>query len=266
MSHQILRVRHNWSEEADFFLSRPNGTSEWLFLHFKTPVRFSLTNQPAVLLAPDTCILLAPFTAHAFAPESGRLLHNWMHFFPQDPAVFSSLGITPNCFFIPPEPQMLTECIRRIERELTQKRPFYERALDAAAEEFLVMLARAFYKENTLTAPPEHRFDLEELRLHLYRHPEQYQNTAQMAKAVHLSRSRFSVLYHAVFHTTPGQDLIRARLDRACYYLSSDVRTVSEIAELCGYQNAYHFIRQFKTYQGMTPGAYQKKAKTASLQ
>ncbi|MBQ1935624.1 MAG: helix-turn-helix transcriptional regulator, partial [Clostridia bacterium] len=76
---------------------------------------------------------------------------------------------------------------------------------------------------------------------------------------VQLSRSRFSVLYQKIFHVSPIRDLIRARIERACYYLSSGTQSIPEIAELCGYQNEYHFIRQFKEETGMTPGAFRNK-------
>ena len=34
--------------------------------------------------------------------------------------------------------------------------------------------------------------------------------------------------------------------------------TLAQIAELLGYQEQYHFIRQFKAFTGQTPGNYRK--------
>lgn len=258
-SYQILRARHNWAESEHFLLQRPNGTEDFLFLHFKVPVQFTLADAPPQRIEAGTCILLSPQTPHAFFPLEGKLLHDWMHFFPLDEEAFSALGLPQNTFLFPQETRFITESVRQIEQELLTQAPLFQRALSAETETLFVTLARQ------LTAPPTkethsgHRADFEALRHDLYRNPQLYPNTTDMAQAVRLSRSRFSVLYQRLFHVSPIRDLIRARTERACYYLSSGNQSIPEIAELCGYQNVYHFIRQFKEALGMTPGSYRRR-------
>ena len=36
---EILRIRHRWPEKAGFSLNRPDGTDDYVLLHFHTPVR-----------------------------------------------------------------------------------------------------------------------------------------------------------------------------------------------------------------------------------
>ena len=73
-----------------------------------------------------------------------------------------------------------------------------------------------------------------------------------------LSRSRFSVVYNNLFGTSPKADLINARISKASYLLTLGTMSIADIAEQCGYQNVYHFIRQFRTITGVTPGKYRK--------
>lgn len=259
VAYQVLRARHNWAERADFALHRPTGTEEFLFLHFKSPVSFSLGNHAPKRLEAGACILLSPKTPHGFSPLEGRLLHDWMHFFPLDEPSFSALQLPQNAVFFPQDTPLITSSLRRIEQELLTQEPHYERAISATADTLFLTLSRQ------LSAPPikecqsGHLASFEELRHDLYRNPRLYHNTTKMAQAVQLSRSRFSVLYQKIFHVSPIRDLIRARIERACYYLSSGTQSIPEIAELCGYQNEYHFIRQFKEEVGMTPGAFRNK-------
>ena len=96
------------------------------------------------------------------------------------------------------------------------------------------------------------------LRLEIYRNPDKYTCTDDMAKLIGLSRSRFSVVYKNFFKVSPKKDLINARISKASYLLSSETPSLAEISEECGYQSIYHFIRQFRDVMGITPGKYRK--------
>jgi AraC-like DNA-binding protein len=78
----------------------------------------------------------------------------------------------------------------------------------------------------------------------------------EMAEHVNLSESRFAVLYREFFNTTPNEDLILGRIDKAKYLLTNKAVTVSEVADALGYQSVYHFIRQFRKRTGSTPGKF----------
>lgn len=54
------------------------------------------------------------------------------------------------------------------------------------------------------------------------------------------------------------QDLIDARIARAKTLLANKELDTVQLAEALGYNDQYHFIRQFKARTGQTPGAYRK--------
>ena len=126
VSFKILRTKHNGKENRNFNLVRQNGTDDYLFLHFKTPVIFTLFDK-VHRIAQGTCIILSPNTPHAFHPENCELVHDWIHFLPSDKNVFADLKIELNTFFSPSNPDFITASVKRCELEHINKNEFFER-------------------------------------------------------------------------------------------------------------------------------------------
>ena len=53
------------------------------------------------------------------------------------------------------------------------------------------------------------------LRFDMYHNPSKYPTTGDMADFVHLSRSHFSTVYKKLFHVSPKEDMICARISKA---------------------------------------------------
>lgn len=249
----VFRTRHNWKEDASFKLVRPSGTNDYLFLHFKTPVVFTLFDETLKVL-PGSCILLSPGTPHGFYPESNELVHDWVHFMPSDEKEFLDFGIEVNCFFNPIDTGFITSALKKCEFELIYGNELYKEFMSAELMRMFVKLKRQFCGNPS----GRHIEKFKELRFDLFQNPNNYLNTTCMAEKVDLSRSRFSVVYKELFGISPQNDLINARVSKASYLLSLGTLSLEKISEMCGYQNIYHFIRQFRTATGSTPGAYRK--------
>jgi AraC-like DNA-binding protein len=56
-----------------------------------------------------------------------------------------------------------------------------------------------------------------------------------------------------------SKHLAGQRIRRACRELSSGVRSIKELAVLCGFSNANYFSRAFKKATGITPSEYARK-------
>lgn len=246
----VVRVKHNGKESKDFKLVRPHGTEEYLFLHFKSPVIFTLSGEK-YNISPGTCILLSPGTPHCFHPDGCELLHDWAHF-TTDYGIESEIDI--NTFFKPIDSDFITSSIKKCELEKIYKEYGYKEIISSEMMAMFIKIKRMISRE--ISSP--HRNSLNELRIDIYRHPGHYKNTLFMAESVNLSRSRFSVLYKKLFSVSPIEDLIKARISKASYLLSVGTFSLEDISNMCGYQNIYHFIRQFKDVKGITPGAYRK--------
>ena len=79
-----------------------------------------------------------------------------------------------------------------------------------------------------------------------------------MALQLSISVGYLHACYRHYFNTTCMSDVIQSRIQYACELLTSNRKPLSEIAEMCGYHSVEHFIRQFKSVTGTTPGKYRK--------
>lgn len=84
---------------------------------------------------------------------------------------------------------------------------------------------------------------------------------ADLAEAGGLSQRQFAQLTQRLFHLTPGQLVMKARIDEALHLLSSTPRPLSEIALATGFCDQSAFTRHFRRFTGMPPGAFRQRMK-----
>lgn len=77
-----------------------------------------------------------------------------------------------------------------------------------------------------------------------------------LAKTCNLSTRYFNKLFYAYFNTTPKQYILNKKIDLAKGLLVFGKIKITEIAELCGFNDVYHFSRMFKKVIGISPLAY----------
>lgn len=97
---------------------------------------------------------------------------------------------------------------------------------------------------------------LAELRLEIRENPQFNWNSDSIADEYGISKGYLMKLYKTQFGITFTDDLINVRLDKSRKLLKSTNMRLAEIADNCGYNNIYHFMRQFKKRFGMTAMQY----------
>ena len=254
----ISRIRHDWPEKAGFRISRPQGVSSYTFLHFSTAVQFRFGDE-LVEAGPGACIFFAPETPQWFR-SAQPVIHNWMHAGPELHELLARFAIPENCLLYPGDTAFISELFRKIEVESFSDNPHREQLIDGLILEFLIRFSRSLHTDGpTQVIPRGTRDKLRSARRQILSQPEKKWTVAEMAALASLSPSRFHAVYKALFGTAPLQDVIDARIRYAkSLLLSDETLTLPEVAEKLGYQNHYHFIRQFKAVTGRTPGAYRK--------
>lgn len=255
----LLRsVRHDWPEKAGFLISRPQGLSNYTFLHFSTPVQFRIDGE-LVQARPGACIFYAPKTPQWFhSPQ--EVIHNWLHAEPALDALLQKLQIPQNTLLYPADTKFISEVFRKLEVEHFSDSPFKAELTDGYMLEFLIKFSRALQSDTAPAAiPRKARERLRSVRREILSQPERRWTVAEMAGLASLSPSRFHAVYKSVFATSPMQDLIDAKIGYAkSLLLSDDQLPLPDVAEKLGYNDQYHFIRQFRAVAGITPGAYRK--------
>jgi AraC-like DNA-binding protein len=77
-----------------------------------------------------------------------------------------------------------------------------------------------------------------------------------LARMTSLSPAYFGALFKAQTGCSPREYLHLLRIHRACRLLQDTNLSVKEIASRLGYQDQFHFSRQFKAFQGLSPSEY----------
>ena len=105
--------------------------------------------------------------------------------------------------------------------------------------------------------------ELKKLRESVYDDPVNAWSVDMVCDDMQISRTYFHRLYSEAFGVTFLQDVIESRLIRAAQLLKDTDRSVSEIAEDCGYDSESYFMRQFKKHKGCTPSEYRRRTEKA---
>jgi len=77
-----------------------------------------------------------------------------------------------------------------------------------------------------------------------------------LAAQVHLSSSAFSRVFREVTGRSPYRYVKEARLDRARQLLGEERLGVADVSRSVGYTSVSHFIKEFRSRFGATPGDY----------
>ena len=83
---------------------------------------------------------------------------------------------------------------------------------------------------------------------------------SEVALAARVSPQHLIRLFRRHLGLTPGRYLWRARVERGLELLTATGLSIAEIAERCGFQNAFHFSRLVKAHAGLPPTTLRKQA------
>lgn len=105
----------------------------------------------------------------------------------------------------------------------------------------------------------DYRQQIYRLRRNITAEPQKQWNIDDMARDIGISRSHMQRLYKQLFSVSIKDDVITARINKAMHLLTYTNIRIQEIAELCGYNNDNHLMRQFKEKTGKTAMQYRKE-------
>ena len=84
---------------------------------------------------------------------------------------------------------------------------------------------------------------------------------ADLARRVHLSRSRFTHLFRDATGMSPVRYRQARRMARARLLLESTFLSVKEVMATVGFNDPSHFARDFRRYNGTGPRAWRSAAR-----
>ncbi len=252
---KITAVKAQWPEKRGFTLKRPDTGNQYIFLHFLSPALLH-SSYCDIPVLPGACILYDKHSSQHFSSPGNILLHDWFHLSGDLSDKMEKYELCFNQVYYPTDSFSVTEIIRGMEREFLQENNFPEDYYEAKITELLLTLTR-----NT-PSPPDKQIDtktrtlLESVRKTILSRYAENWEIDTMAKLARMSRSAFHDTYRQLFGTSPKKDLISCRIEHAKFMLLSREHSVEQVAQMCGYTNTCHFIRQFKAQTGATPGKF----------
>ena len=73
------------------------------------------------------------------------------------------------------------------------------------------------------------------------------------------SKQHITKLFKKHYGITPLNFVINNRLERSLDYLAETSMTISEISQICGFENSNYYIRLFRQRYATTPQKYRKQ-------
>lgn len=254
---RVTNVGYNHYHDADFFISRPNGSGDYLMLLIKTPAIFTINGVEHRADA-NSAVLYNKGTPQFYKADGAQFGNDWFHFLPdneEDERFITALDIPFDKVLELDSVAELSVFVNMMCYESYSENLFKSDSVDLLAKLFFIKLSEKMHMSVSEDFGTWHK-KLSMLRTKIYNMPSNDWNIDGLAHELTASRSSFQHMYKKIFGTTPMNDVIASRIERAKYLLSSTDYTVTHIAQMCGYSSDTHFMRQFKNKTGMTPAEF----------
>lgn len=244
---------------SDFVSERSNGIVDFLFLFVKTPSTFVINEQIFTISKPSA-ILIDSYIPYKYFPTGMQYIDDYLHFAVVDRKSFlKELTFPLNTPIQISKDSSIGNLLHDILNENNPDNKYSSRILKHLISLLMIKVSEQWdllQQENT-TLP--HFNELLSVRNQIINSPERIWKVEELAEQAHLSHAYFQVIYKKAFGVTCITDVINTKIAQAKVLLTSTNLPVKEIAQELGYNEVYHFIRQFKKNTGETPGAFRKK-------
>lgn len=253
---KVEAVNASWRESQDFTIDRDDIGDRYIFIHYLTPaiLHDGRKNGKTEKVNKGACIFYNKHSAQHFRVTE-PLIHDWLHLTGNWDNVFKKYGLKFGTVYYPKNDDFVTEIIKEIYDEQMNQEDYYNEYTNLKVEQLICEIVRKSVDQMSFSEK-FFKKDLQNIRNRIYTCISNNPKINDFASDIGLSPSRFYSLYKSFFGTTPRQDIINARINHAKFLLLQNRYSVEQVAQLCGYTNQFHFIRQFKGIVGVTPGKF----------
>lgn len=225
-------------EVPEHEILRPHGSGDYLFLYFPVPMKF-YRDREWILTKKHACILFAPEDAHNFY-GSPDFINTFIHFNISKNEI-ENFHITTNEFFYPSGFERMNQIALDIKNELLMGGELHREMINAKMLELLVLIKRGFSSAKFDTLKEQ----FEKFRYEMLSNCSEDISITEIASGMGMSRTMFYKYYKQYFNSSPKQDILKMRMEKAAVLLTNQRRKVSAVAEEVGFANIEHFTRYY---------------------
>ena len=145
--------------------------------------------------------------------------------------------------------------VNRILREYENKEFGFNLSINALLTELIIKIKRKF-----LSAKKENHSILQAITYMNDYYAEQI-DLKQLANSIGYSADHFRVLFKKQTGISPKKYILNKRIELAKNQIIQNKISLTEIAQICGYDDYYQFSSLFKKHTGMSPIDFKRKNK-----
>ncbi len=251
--NSLHSVYHMLSLPDSFSVNLQKGIAVYSFWHFYNAVELK-TSEGSITTDADACYIFPPHSPMQFSAH-GKLSVDLVMLDQKSAAEWKALGLEFNKPYYPHPAAYITDIVWTIENENNTKGQFFDHLIDAKLTELFVKTARVCNNQ-TISISRELIDRFHQIRLKMLSNLGENWTVARLADEVNISPSYFHAVYKEIFGISPNQDLINARINAAKHMLEFSRDSIATVAKSLGYNNPYHFTRQFRQITGESPSKY----------
>ena len=238
-------------------IQRPQGTGDFLLMVFHDPASASTQSSWDVVQPEETMMIWPPRCGQYYGNSHKRYCHSWIHC---DGArvrkIIRESKVSVRHPFVVGNSACFEQCLAEVHRELVSYVRPDAVIVGNLLENCLRDLVRRQNADSGLERVPDGLLKVRQL---ISEAPAREITLGQMAALAGMSIPNLSLRFKQVFGVSPVECLIQHRIHHAAHLLANQNLTVTEVGQLVGYDDPFHFSKMFKKHYGFSPRAMRQR-------
>lgn len=236
--------------------NRPYGRNDYLLIYVHSGKASIVDKNKTITFNKNSIIIYKPFQPQHYTyiacPDSEIY---WIHFngvFAEK--ILEDLNLTCHYRSIKPN-KLIVKFFTDIYQALIEKKNNYEITCNYLFLMLLSVLSES--QQNSFeTKDNRKQHQIKQLLLEIDANIQNYHSIDDLASFCSMSNSTFIKLFTSTVGLPPIEYLNSRKLEHSTYFLTETDYSISEIAEMCGFQNQFYFSKMFKKKYGVSPLKY----------